>query len=161
MKVRTWKVNEMRFRLIYLLWFGVLTVAGYGTPESVMAQENCRFSVDTILAARHDTVVDPQLKRHIGELQSMFNYTSYRLLSSESLHLRVGQSGMVSLPGDRSLKITPHKIHGNRAEIALQMMKHKRTVFETRIQLLNRGSLFVGGPNYQNGNLIFKISGTY
>lgn len=139
----------------------VITLAWFGTPESLLAEDSCRISVDTILAARNDTVVDPQLRRHIGELQSMFNYTSYRLLSSESLNLRAGQSGMVSLPGDRRLKITPHKIHGSRADIALQMIKQKRTVFETQIQLLNRGSLFVGGPKYQNGNLIFKISSTY
>jgi hypothetical protein len=144
-----------------LLVFAVLTLSGYGTPDSLMAQESCRISVDTILAARNDTVVDPQLKRHIGELQSMFNYTSYRLISSESLNLSVGQSGMVSLPGDRRLKISPQKIHGSRADIALQMIKQKRTVFETQVQLLNRGSLFVGGPTYQNGNLIFKISSAY
>jgi hypothetical protein len=105
--------------------------------------------------------VDPKLKKHIGELQSMFNYTSYRLLGSERLNLTTGQSGMASLPGDRRLKITPNSISGNRADIALQMIKRKRTVFQTNIQLLNRGSLFVGGPTYRSGNLIFKISGSY
>jgi len=151
----------MRFRFRCLLVFAVLAFSWCGNPGSLLAKESCRISVDTILAARNDAIVDPQLKRYIGELQSMFNYTSYRLLSSESLNLNVGQSGMVSLPGDRRLKITPHKIHGNRADIALQMMKQKRTVFETQIQLLNRGSLFVGGPSYKNGNLIFKISSAY
>jgi hypothetical protein len=151
----------MRFRFGWLLVFVVLSIFWCGTRDSLLAQESCRISVDTILASRNGAVVDPQLKRHISELQSMFNYTSYRLLSSESLNLIVGQSGMVSLPGDRRLKITPHKIRGSRAEIALQMMKQKRTVFQTQIQLLNRGSLFVGGPTYQNGNLIFKISSAY
>ena len=151
----------MRYRFRCLLALVVWTLSWAITAEALLAQESCRISVDTILAARNDTVVDPQLKRHIGELQSMFNYTSYRLLSSESLNLSVGQSGMVSLPGDRRLKITPQSIHGSRANIALQMMKQKRTVFETQIQLLNRGSLFVGGPTYQNGNLIFKISSAY
>jgi hypothetical protein len=144
-----------------MLVFAVLMLSWNGAADYLSAQESCRISVDTILAARNDAVVDPKLKRHIGELQSMFNYTSYRLLSSESLNLSVGQSGMVSLPGGRRLKITPQKIHGNRADIALQMMKQTRTVFETQIQLLNRGSLFVGGPTYQNGNLIFKISSAY
>ena len=151
----------MRYRFRCLLALMVLTLSWFVTADALLAQESCRISVDTILAARNDTVVDPQLKRHIGELQSMFNYTSYRLLSSESLNLSVGQSGMVSLPGDRRLKIMPQSIHGSRADIALQMMKQKRTVFETQIQLLNRGSLFVGGPTYQNGNLIFKISSAY
>lgn len=161
MKTRTWKVNKIRFRSTLLLIFAVSILAWHSDPDAPMAQESCRISVDTILAARDDSVVDPRLKRHIGELQSMFNYTSYRLLSSETLNLNVGQSGMVSLPGDRRLTITPHKIHGSRADIALQMMKQKRTVFETQIQLLNRGNLFVGGPKYQDGNLIFKISSTY
>ncbi|MEE4111965.1 MAG: hypothetical protein V2I40_04070 [Desulfobacteraceae bacterium] len=136
-------------------------VSLFGTADSLLAQESCRISVDTILAARNDSVVDPQLKRHIGELQSMFNYTSYRLLSSESLNLGVGQSGMVSLPDNRRLKMTLQRFHGSRADIALQMMKQNRTVFETQVQLLNRGNLFVGGPTYQNGNLIFKISSAY
>lgn len=151
----------MRYRFSWLLVLAAVTLACLGAADFVSAQESCRISVDTILAARNDTVVDPQLKRHIAELQSMFSYTSYRLLSSESLNLRLGQSGMVSLPGDRRLKITPQRIHGSRADIALQMMKQKRTVFETQVQLLNRGSLFVGGPTYQNGNLIFKISNSY
>ena len=151
----------MRFRFSCVLMFAVLVTSWYGAPGSLLAKERCRISVETILAARNDTVVDPQLKQHIGELQSMFNYTSYRLLGSERLNLSTGQSGMVSLPGNRRLTITPNKISGNRAELALQMMKQKRTVFQTQIQLLNQGTLFVGGPKYQNGNLIFKISSSY
>lgn len=151
----------MRFRMPRSWLPAALILVWIAIPGSLPAQENCRISVDTILAARNDAVVDPQLKRHVAELQSMFNYTSYRLLSSKSLDLSTGQSGVVSLPGNRRLKITPHKISGPRADIALQMMKESRTVFQTQIQLLNRGSLFVGGPRYQNGNLIFKISGVY
>lgn len=151
----------MRFRLPGLLVFAVLMLTWCAAPGSLLAKDTCRVSVDTILASRDDSGVDGQLARHIGELQSMFNYTSYRLLSSESLNLKAGQTGTVSLPGGRHLKITPHKIGGSRADIALQMMKKKRTVFQTKIQLLNHGSLFVGGPKYKNGNLIFKISGAY
>jgi hypothetical protein len=139
----------------------LLMLCLYVAPESLLAEDSCRVSVETILAARSDAFIDPQLKRHVGELQAMFNYTSYRLLGSESLDLSIGQSGMVSLPGSRQLKITPQKIDGGRADIALQMMKQERSVFQTQIQLINRGNLFVGGPKYLNGNLIFKISSSY
>ena len=150
-------------RCKWLIWqfFVVLVVSVCAEPVPLWAQERCRVSVDTILASRQGNGIDPQLKKHVAELRSMFNYTSYRLLGSEELVLRQGQSGTVSLPGSRRLKITPHRIRGNRADIALQMMKKKRTVFQTQIQLLNRGSLFVGGPKYKNGNLIFQISGDY
>lgn len=151
----------MRFRSSCLLMLAVLTLCLCVAPGSLPAEETCRVRVETILAGRNDAVVDPQLKRHIGELQSMFNYTSYRLIGSESLTLSVGRSGTVSLPGNRLMKITPNKISGSRADIALRMMKRKQTVFQTQIQILNRGSLFVGGPKYQDGDLIFKISSSF
>lgn len=151
----------MRSKRLLLLVCVLLAIIVSAIPATVLAKDRCRISVDTILASRQGQGVDPQLKRHVGELQSMFNYTSYRLLSSESLTLNKGQSGTVSLPGGRQLKITPHRIRGKRADIALQMIKQKRTVFQTQVQLLNHGSLFVGGPKYKNGNLIFKISGNY
>jgi antitoxin component of MazEF toxin-antitoxin module len=139
----------------------MLTVLWVSLPATVLAKERCRISVDTILASRQGSGVDARLKRHVGELQNMFNYTSYQLLNSKTLNLKKGESGTVSLPGNRRLRITPHNIRENRADIALQMMKQRRTVFQSQIQLLNRGSLFVGGPEYENGNLIFKISGSY
>ena len=151
----------MRSRSFFSFLFVLLALIVFLCPATALAKDRCRISVDTILASRQGQGVDPPLRRHVGELQSMFNYTSYRLLGSESLTLEKGQSGTVSLPGGRRLKITPHRIRGKRADIALQMMKNKRTVFQTQVQLLNRGSLFVGGPKYKQGNLIFKISGDY
>ena len=151
----------MRSSFPRFLMLAAAMIAWLGSAGSLSANESCRISVDTILAAHNDAAIDPQLKRHIGELQSMFNYTSYRLIGSKRLSLRMGQSGIVGLPGGRRLKITPHQIRGNRADIALQMIKKKKTVFQTQIELLNHGSLFVGGPKYRKGNLIFKISSEY
>jgi len=151
----------MRLRLPGLLFLLMLTGLWVSSPTTVLAKERCRISVDTILASRQGSGVDARLNQDVSELQNMFNYTSYQLLSRKALNLKKGESGTVSLPGNRRLKITPRNIRGNRADIALQMMKKKRTVFQSQIQLLNGGSLFVGGPKYENGNLIFKISGSY
>jgi hypothetical protein len=117
--------------------------------------------VEAILAARQGAFVDPQLIHHIDALQSLFNFTSYRLLSSDHVDLALGRSKTLTLPGNRRLQITLENIRGGRADLALQMMKERLTVFHTRIQLLNKGSLFIGGPEYNTGNLIFRISGTY
>ncbi|WP_155308613.1 hypothetical protein [Desulfosarcina ovata] len=153
----------MRYRhaSLILLCLALALLVTCATPGTALAKAHCRISVDTILAARGDNVIDPKLRKHVNELQSMFNYTSYRLIGSQTLDLAVGQTGTVALPGDRRLKITPKKIREKRAEIAMQMIKQNRAVFQTQIQLLNRGSLFVGGPQYLNGNLIFKISSSY
>jgi len=151
----------MRVRPFYWLVCAVMMIAWHGTPASALAKDSCRISVATILASRDDRTIDPKLKKHIGELQSMFNYTSYRLLDGEHLTLDAGQSGTLSLPGDHQLNITLQNIRDDRADIALRMTKQSQSVFQTNIQLLNRGNLFVGGPKYLNGNLIFKISSAF
>lgn len=155
------KVNPMEAKSTGWGVAALLIAALIAGSGSVSAETTCRISVATILASRDEAGVDPALQRHIGELQSMFTYTAYRLLGSETLRLKPGESGRVSLPGSRQLTITPHQARGDRADIALQMVKDGRRVFQTRVQLLNGGSLFVGGPKHANGNLIFKISGSY
>ena len=151
----------MRFRSLCWLACAVMLITWHSYPLSALAKDSCRISVATILAAHDDTTVDPKLKSHIGELQSMFNYTSYRLIGGEHLTLGTNQSGSVSLPGEHELSITLRQIDGDRASIDLRMSKKNQSVFQTSIQLLNRGNLFVGGPKYLNGNLIFKISSAF
>jgi hypothetical protein len=139
----------------------VVSILWHGAALPALAMDSCRISVVTVLAARDDTAIDPQLKSQIVELQSMFNYTSYRLLSGENLTLAPGQSGSVILPGEHELNITLQQIRGDRASMDMQISKQNQSIFQTTIQLLNRGNLFVGGPKYLNGNLIFKISSAF
>lgn len=151
----------MRIRFPGLMLAAIAMLALTGVAGSLRAQEGCRIRVESILAARQDAFVDPQLAHHIDELQSIFNFTSYRLLSSDHVDLSIGRSQTLTLPGSFRLTITLRNTYGNRADIALQMMQAQRMVFHTRIQLLNRGSLFIGGPDYRAGHLIIKISGAY
>jgi len=155
------KVNDMRIRFPQLLLTAIVMLILTGTAGSLRAQESCRIRVEAILAARQDAFVDPQLIHHIEALQSLFNFTSYRLLSSDHVDLSLGRSQTLTLPGNRRLKITLQNIRGKRADLALEMMKERLMVFNTRIQLLNKGSLFIGGPEYNAGNLIIRISGAY
>ena len=152
----------MRFKpFCWLASTAILIVVWYGGLASALAADSCRITVVSILAARDDTTIDPELEPEIIDLQSMFNYTSYRQLGGESLTLETDQSGSVSLPGEHELNITLKEIHGDRASMNMRISKKNQTLFQTTLQLLNRGSLFVGGPYYLNGNLIFKISSAF
>lgn len=152
----------MRFKpFCWLASTAILIVVWYGGPASVLAADSCRITVVSILAARDDTTIDPKLEPEIVDLQSMFNYTSYRQLGGESLTLETDQSGSVLLPGEHELNITLKEIHGDRASMDMRISKKNQTLFQTTLQLLNRGSLYVGGPYYLNGNLIFKISSAF
>lgn len=126
-----------------------------------LAKQNIRIKVRTVLASQEGRFTDPRLSGLIRELQSVFKYSSYRLLSQDQMRLGMKETGTASLPGDRVLKITPVGIRGNRAELRLEIFKKERQIFQTVIQLLNDGSITVGGPRHKGGYLLFNISNSF
>jgi hypothetical protein len=116
------------------------------------------ITVKTILASQDKAYIDPQLKDIVKELQSVFRYTSYRLLSRDGMQLDMKQTGTVSLPGKRILRITPIRTAANRAQLKVEILKGNQQVFQTTIQLVNRGSMTIGGPQHERGYLLLNIS---
>ena len=130
--------------------------------DQVRADEPAvKIVVRTVLASQDSTSVDPRISALTRKLQSVFRYSSYRLISEENMHLRIGETGTVSLPGDRRLKITPLRVTGNRAELQLLIFKKESQIIKTRIQVLNHGSITVGGPVHKGGFLLFDISNSF
>jgi len=115
----------------------------------------------TILASQDSKFRDPRLSALIGEMESVFRYSSYRQLSRDRMNLGIGDTGVASLPGKRQLKITPIRVSGNRAELRVMIFKQGQQIFQTVIQLLNGGSMTVGGPKHKNGYLLFNISSSF
>ena len=103
----------MRLLKVSLLRFLPLCILLLLPPA--FAASNINITVRTILAAQDSQHVDPRLKNLVGELTSVFRYTSYRLLGEDRIGLRMNQTGSISLPGNRVLKITPTRVRGNRA----------------------------------------------
>ena len=131
------------------------------TCSPLFAAPDIGIRVKTILASQDSAHVDPQLKNLVGELKSVFRYTSYRLLSENRLRLQITQTGTVALPGNRILKITPTGIRGKRAELNLVILKNSRQIFQTTIQLLNRKSITIGGPRHKKGILLLNIFNSF
>lgn len=134
--------------LVVLLW---------GLTSPVQAGTKFNITIKTILASQGSKYVDARVSDLVKELESVFRYSSYRLLGQTSMSLEINETGMTPFPGDRVLKITPTQIMGNRARLRLEVFKGKRQVFETTIELLNRGSITVGGPKHREGYLLLNI----
>ena len=145
----------MRFKkfslLLLFLFIGIPATFAWAGPEINVA-------VKTVLASQESKFFDPRLSDLIEELQSVFRYTSYRLLSQDRLTIGMKKTGKVMLPGKRVLEITPMGIRGNRAELRLVIMRKKQQIFQTMIKLRNGGSITLGGPRHKKGYLLFNIS---
>lgn len=141
-----------KFSLLLLFFFiGIPASFAWAGPE-------INVTVKTVLASQESKFFDPRLSDLTDELQSVFRYTSYRLLSQDRLTIGMKKTGKVMLPGKRVLEITPMGIRGNRAELRLVILKKRQQIFQTIIKLRNGGSITLGGPRHKKGYLLFNIS---
>ena len=147
--------------VILLVWASSLC------PDA-FAQNRVQVDVKIILASQDGPPQSANATSGYGlaaplvqDLRSRFRYSSYWILGVNQMSLKVGQTGSAVLPGKRRLDITPLAITNKRAELRLQLQRDDRQVFQTVIQLLNKGNLIVGGPKHQNGVLLFNVSNQF
>ena len=92
----------MRFKkfslLLLFLFISIPVSFAWAGPEINVA-------VKTVLASQESKFFDPRLSDLIEELQSVFRYTSYRLLSQDRLTIGMQKTGKVMLPGKRVLEM--------------------------------------------------------
>ena len=138
---------------IYLIFFGIL-------PPFVSAS-TIKTNIKTILASNESNTIDPQLRSLARELQSVFRYSSYKLLAQNNLNLDSNISKQIALPGNRVMMLTPNGISNNRVTLKLQIYKNKKQIFQTVIQLRNKSSITVGGPKHSGGYLLFNIFASF
>jgi hypothetical protein len=146
-------------KITITVFLSVFALTGIATPA--WSADKIHIVVKTVLASQDEEYVDPSLSDLAKELQSLFRYSSYRLLGQKSTTLERDQTATMSLPGGRSLKITPLETKGDRVTLRLEIIKDGRQIFQTQARLLNRSSITVGGPKYQGGYLLFNIFGSY
>ena len=149
----------MKFKRLSIS-FSLIVLTGM-VSSPVWAKSNIDIAVRAVLASQGSEYLDPKLSDLVDELKSVFRYSSYRLLGENRLNLALKETGMVSLPGERILKIRPSQITGHRVELELVIFKKNKEIFQTITQLLNKSSIIVGGPKYKDGYLLFNIFASF
>jgi hypothetical protein len=113
--------------------------------------------VDSVVASDTHEGVDNRLSSMGPRLQSLFNYSSYRLVSHQDGQTVIGNQVSFSLPGGRILHVQPHDIDGDMIAMELVLFQGERPLMTTDLKLRNHGVLIVGGPRYEQGMLIISI----
>lgn len=123
------------------------------------ATPDCPISVQivSVLAANTNEGMDARLMPISHQLESMFHYTTYRLVSSQQGHTSCGHMVFFELPGGRILHVEPRGIEDGMIAMELTLFQGSRLMIATQVKLNNHGVLMVGGPHYQEGMLITSI----
>lgn len=128
--------------------------------QPAFAKNQVLTDVKVIHASTGTRHVDQGLKGIISELESVFKYTSYRLLKDQRLNLSFNQKGRVNLPGKRTLVVIPTDMKGKRIRYQINIQKNNHPIFQTRVLLKNNSSITIGGPQFKDGVLLLNISGS-
>jgi hypothetical protein len=130
-------------------------------PSSAWSGANISITVKTILASENGNSVDPGLNDIVRELQSVFRYSSYKLLGEKGLSLSLNSKGVVPLPEQITMNISSMGIEGDRAVLDIEILRGGSRILQTVIKLRNNSSITIGGPEYKGGNLLFNIFASF
>jgi hypothetical protein len=131
---------------------GVWAVAGETNPKKIEVR------VDSVLASDTNQGVDVRLTPMGPRLHSLFNYTTYHLVSRQHEQTPIGSVLSFDLPGGRILHIEPQGMEGDMIAMDLVLFQGERPMMSTELKLRNHGVMLVGGPRYEQGMLIISIS---
>jgi hypothetical protein len=148
-----WRVNLtlLAAALIAMAAQGVSVAAGPKAPPRI------NLHVDSVVASDTHEGVDARLAGMGLRLRSLFNYSTYRLISHQDGHTECGKLVSFMLPGGRILHIQPRAVDGDMIVMELVLFQGPRPLMTTDLKLKNHGVLIVGGPRYEQGMLIISI----
>lgn len=146
-----------RARAAAIFLFLLLLLAG-GGGSHCLAADTVSVDVGTIYASNEGSSVDPALNYIHGKLQSMFNYSSYKILDRKRRSLAVGETGDYELPGRRIMHISPLPAKDNKVRLSVNIREGGKNLLSTTIGMSRGGMVLVGGPSHEAGVLILIIS---
>ena len=113
--------------------------------------------VDEVIAADTGEGIDERLLPMGGRLESLFRYTTYRLISHQVGRTECGRTAAFTLPGGWIVHIEPSAVRDDMIAMELMLFQGARPMMTTDVRMRNHGMLIVGGPHYQQGMLIIPI----
>ncbi len=156
-----------RTRTVMVLVAGLIAgplAAGAAAQERKdKGAEKVAVEVWTIRATRSNTDISPELKKLAETLKSQFKFTGYKLVSSKTTSVAIGQSSSSPLISPFRASITPQKRSDGKVELKVQVFEKKGDKdikkLDTTLTLARDKHQLMGGWSLDGGdNLIIAIS---
>jgi hypothetical protein len=128
-----------------------------GKATSGMPHRFVLLHVDEVLAADTGEGIDERLLPMGGRLESLFRYTTYRLISHQVGRAECGRTTAFTLPGGWIVNVEPSAVSDNMIAMELMLFNGAHPMLTTDIRMRNHGMFIIGGPHYRQGMLIIPI----
>lgn len=100
---------------------------------------------------------DARLVAMKPQFDSLFRYSSYRLMKQERRRLEWGQGASFDIPGGRYLVVAPKELRDAKVSMQVMLLEGGRSLVDTSVALRDHGVLLLGGPKQDAGVLIIAI----
>jgi hypothetical protein len=125
--------------------------------KALKRQRVILLHVDEVIAADTGEGIDERLLPMGGRLESLFRYTTYRLISHQVDRTECGRTAAFTLQGGWIVHIEPSAVRDDMIAMELMLFQGARPMMTTDVRMRNHGMLIIGGPHYQQGMLIIPI----
>ena len=139
-------------------WLRVgLVVAGIAAAvlsgSAAFAEPAADLLVMVVQTSNEPGSIDPLASRLHAELRDQFRYESLRVVASRELRLDLNQSGGLTLPNGRELRVTPMLIDDKGALLAVDL----RGLVQTDLRLAPGRLVVIGAEAYEGGRLVVTL----
>jgi hypothetical protein len=138
---------------------GTLSMCAALCVPETRAQESTgvELRIGAVFASNTEQSFDQRLATMRRQFDTLFPYTSYRLIKEELRTVAWGRQAGFDLPGGRYLLVIPREYKDGRVSMKLMLVEGSKPLFDTVVGLRNQGTFLIGGPRHQDGVLIIAI----
>lgn len=132
--------------------------AADGTPEAQRTPaEAVEVRIGAVLASNSGKEFDARLASMHHQFNTLFPYSSYRLVKEQRQRVPWGGRVGFDIPGGRYVLVIPREFKNNRVSMKVMVIDGSRPIVDTALSLRNHGTFLVGGPRQRDGVLILSI----
>jgi hypothetical protein len=113
--------------------------------------------IGAVLASNSGQEFDARLAAMHRQFNTLFPYSSYRLMKEERQRVPWGGKVGFDIPGGRYVLVIPREFKNDRVSMKVMVIEGARPIVDTAISLRNHATFLVGGPRQDEGVLILSI----
>jgi len=133
---------------------------GGGGAGKAAAASKVQANIMVVHASEDGSYIDPKLKNLERHLQHL-KYSSYRVMTQESLELSQDSDKNVDVEGGWDVNITLLSTSGDKARFRVRVSSKKGNLADITIAVARGRTFVVSGPKYNGGILLIPITAKF
>ncbi len=129
--------------------------------NNALAFDGLRVTVEVVKADKAGSHVDPEIQDLVDELGPMFAYTGFTLIKKTATRLLPGQTDLSGTSPEHNLELSLLGFAEQRARLQVRILEKDQERLSTVLLLVDGGSAVIGGPAYEEGVMLLRISGEF